>query len=247
MPAFFPLPHVEDCHKRIRAYICGVCLIDTRKAKLVWLHHHYPTYFVLKDDLPLSWYLSVASTTDTETIYNVSAGGAPYDEKTRGAVILYLTGPLQGLALIKFSAMDAWFEEDEEIFIHPKDPYKRIDILQSSRHVRIEVNGIEIANTRAPRLLFETGLPVRTYIPKTDCRMDLWVPSMTQTGCPYKGMANYYNVVLSSGETFRDIVWVYPNTTAEASAIRGFVAFFDEKVDVWVDGEKQSPPQTGYN
>ncbi|KAF8175810.1 hypothetical protein BJ912DRAFT_1024422 [Pholiota molesta] len=241
MAAFFALPHIEECPKRIRAYFGGVWLIDTRKAKLVWLHPYYPTYFVLKDDLPISWYLHVASSTDTEIIYNVNAGG-DHNEKNKGAIILYLAGPLQGLAMIKFNAMDAWFEEDEEVFFHPKDPYKRIDILQSSRHVRVEVNGVEIANTRAPRLVFETGLPVRTYIPKTDCRMDLWEPSTTHSGCPYKGLASYYNVVLSSGETFQDIVWWYPNTTAEATALKGFVAFFDEKVDVWVDGEKRPRP-----
>jgi RNase P/RNase MRP subunit p29 len=106
--------------------------------------------------------------------------------------------------------MDAWFVEDEEIFIHPKDPYKvryddticqmvsphlwflngitkrRVDILQSSRHVRVELNGVILAETHSPRLLFETGLRVRTYIPKTDCKMELWVPSNTKTGCPYK-------------------------------------------------------------
>ena len=100
--------------------------------------------------------------------------------------------------------MDAWFEEEEEIFIHPKDPYKvcffrtshshrlrwlilqRVDILQSSRRVRVELNGVVLAETRQPRLLFETSLPVRTYIPKTDCKMDLWVTSNLKTGCPYK-------------------------------------------------------------
>ncbi|KAF8972275.1 hypothetical protein BDZ97DRAFT_1783997 [Flammula alnicola] len=245
MASFFPsLPHIEDCAKRIRVYIAGVCLIDTKKAKLVWLHRYFPTYFFLKEDLP-NWYLHAASTTENEVTYNILAGTDK--ARTAGAATFYLTGPLQGLGLVKFDAMDAWFEEDEQIFIHPKDPYKRIDILQSSRHVRIEVNGVEIANTRAPHLLFETGLPVRTYIPKTDCRMDLWVPSETTTGCPYKGMANYYSVMLSSGEVFKDIIWWYPNTTVEASAIRGLVAFFDEKVDVWVDGEKQERPASNYS
>jgi uncharacterized protein (DUF427 family) len=140
-----------------------------------------------------------------------------------------------------------------------------VDILQSSRHVRIEVNGLEIANTRAPHLLFETGLPVRTYIPKTDCRMDLWEPSDTMTACPYKvrhfqashllsrytidvffdvnqGEAKYYDIVLSSGETIKDAIWWYPTTTLECASIRAFVAFYDEEVDVWVDGEKQERP-----
>ena len=106
--------------------------------------------------------------------------------------------------------------------------------------------------------MFETGLPVRAYIPKTDCRMDLWTPSTHTTRCPYKvrtylaglaaalnatgvlqGIASYYNIVLLSGDTFENIIWWYPNTTVECSAIKGFVAFFDERLDVWVDGEKQ--------
>jgi len=139
--------------------------------------------------------------------------------------------------------MDAWFEEDEQIYIHPKDPYKRVDVLHSSRHIRIEVNGVEVANSRAPRLLYETGLHVRTYLSKTDCRMDLLVPSDLTTGCPYKGEANYYHVKLPSGEQFDNIVWWYRNPNLECAAINNCVAFWDEKVDVWVDGVKQPRPQ----
>jgi len=154
---------------------------------------------------------------------------------------------LAGLATVDFSTMDAWFEEEEQIFVHPKDPYKRVDVLQSSRHVRVEVNGVVLADTRNPRLLFETGLPVRTYIPKTDCRMDLWKPSDLKSECPYKGEAHYYDVVLPSDEKFKDIVWWYPNTTLESTPIRGFVAFFDERVNVWVNGEKQESPATKFS
>jgi len=232
------LPHIENCPKRIRVYSSGVCLIDTKKAKLVWLHNKYPIYGFIKEDLP-NWYLRLASETENEIIFDITLGRNP---KLERVITFNLTGPLQGIATIKFDAIDAWFEEDEQIFVHPKDPYKRLDILQSSRHIRIEVNGIEIANSRAPRLLYETGLPVRTYIPKTDCRMDLWQPSDLTTACPYKGNASYYHVALASGETFENIVWWYPTTTLESAPIIGYVAFYDEKVDVWVDGEKQERP-----
>ncbi|TFK36717.1 DUF427-domain-containing protein [Crucibulum laeve] len=234
--SFFPLPHIEDSPKRIRVYIAGVCIVDTRHAKLVWEHAHYPNYFFPEVDLP-NWYLSIPTASPDVASYDLWIGlrGAP---KT---ITRYLTGPLAGLFTIKFSDMDAWFEEDEQIYVHPRDPYKRVDVLQSSRHIRIEANGIEIANTRAPRLLFETGLPVRTYIAKTDCRLDLLEPSELTTECPYKGKANYYHVQLESGR-FENVVWWYPNTTAECSLIRGYVAFYDEKVDVWVDSEKQEKP-----
>jgi len=238
MTGFFPsLPHIEDCSKHLRVYINGVCIIDTKKAKFVWLHPYYPQYYFtdFKFDSP---YISAPKVVDGDkAVYTINVGQS--EPKT---VTLYTSGKLTGLATVEFSAMDAWFEEEEEIFIHPKDPYKRIDILQSSRHVRVELNGVVLAETRKPRLLFETSLSVRTYIPKTDCRMDLWVPSDFTTGCPYKGDAHYYDVVLPSGEKFKDIIWWYPNTNLDCAPIRGFVAFYDEKVDVWVDGEKQERP-----
>ena len=90
--------------------------------------------------------------------------------------------------------MDAWFEEDEQVFTHPRDPYTRVDILPSSRHVRIEVDGVTIAETAKPTLLFETGLPVRYYLPKTHVRMDLLTPTESASHCPYKGEAEYWSL-----------------------------------------------------
>ncbi|CAA7269444.1 unnamed protein product [Cyclocybe aegerita] len=246
MAEFFPsLPHIENCQKRIRAYVSGVGIVDTKKAKLVWLDRYYPHYYFIREDLPVHWYLHIASSNDDEEVYHIGAGGM--NDRVLNSVKVHLTGPLKGLGTIRWNAMDAWFEEDEQIFIHPKDPYKRIDVLQSSRHVRIEVGGLEVADTRSPRLLFETGLPMRIYIPKTDCRMDLWEPSDLITGCPYKGEARYYNLVTSDGTRRDNLIWWYPNTTPECAAIRGYVAFFDEKVDVWIDGEKQQRPATKWS
>ncbi|KAH9481143.1 hypothetical protein JR316_0005663 [Psilocybe cubensis] len=237
-PAGFPLPHVEDSRKRIRVYFGGVCVIDTTKAKLVWLNNHHPVYAFTREDLP-SWYLSIASETPKEIQFIVKLGPQP---ERFPAITFHLAGPLIGLGFIKFEAVDAWFEEEEQIYVHPRDPYKRIDVLQSSRHVRIEINGVEIANTRCPLLLFETGEPMRIYIPRTHTRMDLWHPSSRTIASPYKGTAELYNVVLSSGETFEDIMWSYPSTTLECVTVKGMVAFFDERVDVWLDEEKQERP-----
>ncbi|KAG6379592.1 DUF427-domain-containing protein [Boletus reticuloceps] len=146
---------------------------------------------------------------------------------------------LAGLFKIKFASADAWFEEEERIYVHPKDPYKRIDVLPSSRHVRIEVNGVELANTRRPYFLFETSLRRRTYIPIMDTHVELLTPSDTTSACPYKGWANYYNVQLPNGEVHKDIVWYYRTPTTESMRITGLLAFYDEKVTVWVDGKKQ--------
>jgi hypothetical protein len=135
----------------------------------------------------------------TSTTYDLVVA----DRTAEGAVTVHNDGNFKDLVKITFDKVDAWLEEDEEVYIHPRDPYKvrtlpshsvarhdvvvqRIDIRQSSRHVRVEIDGVELANTTKPRLLFETGLPVRTYIPKGDVRLELLSHSKLTTGCPYK-------------------------------------------------------------
>ncbi|KAF7316762.1 hypothetical protein HMN09_00409300 [Mycena chlorophos] len=242
--AFEP-PRIQDSPKRIRVLFAGTYIIDTTSAKLVWESRYYPTYFFPHAALSLDHVSDVKAE-------NAGGDGDKYDLKVNGriapaAVTVYSLPEhkhLQGLLKINFAAADAWFEEDEQIYVHPKDPYKRVDVLSSSRHIRVELNGTELANTRTPKLLFETGLPVRTYIPKTDCRMDLLVPSDNKTACPYKGEANYYHVQLTPEQRIDNIVWWYRNPNLECAAINGLVAFYDEKVDVFVDGVKQERPKS---
>ena len=97
--------------------------------------------------------------------------------------------------------MDAWYEEDEQVFVHPRGPYKRVDVLKSSRHVQVLVDGEKVADTRRPRLLFETGLPTRFYFPREDVRTEILIPSSTTTRCPYKGTASYYSVRIGDRRT----------------------------------------------
>ncbi len=140
--------------------------------------------------------------------------------------------------------MDAWYEEDEEIYVHPHDPYKRIDILESSRHVEVVVLGEKVADTRRPILLFETGLPVRYYFPRLDVRIDLLIDSDKTTGCAYKGKAQYYSVKVGD-QIAQDIAWYYQYPGIEAIKVRARIAFFNERVDaLYVDGEKQEKPET---
>jgi uncharacterized protein (DUF427 family) len=143
--------------------------------------------------------------------------------------------------------MDAWFEEDEEVFVHPRDPYHRVDALRSSRHVRIVVAGETVAETERPVLLFETGLPTRYYLPKLDVRLDLLQPTDTTTRCPYKGKASYWSVRV--GDTVaKDIVWSYPAPIPECPKIENLLCFFNEKVDaIYVDGELQEKPKTPWS
>ena len=145
-----------------------------------------------------------------------------------------------------WNVMDAWYEEDDEVFVHPRDRYSRVDVLHSSRHVRIELDGQVLAESTRPRLLFESGLPTRYYLPKQDVRMDPLQPSVTTTRCPYKGVAVYWSLRL--GDTLLDdIVWSYPLPIPECPKIENLLSFHNETVDTFVDGELQPRPVTEWS
>jgi len=151
---------------------------------------------------------------------------------------------LRDTVRITWDAMDEWLEEDEPVYTHPRDPYKRVDILASSRHVEVKVGGATLADSRQPRILFETGLVPRYYLPLTDVRLDLMTPSDTQSHCPYKGTATYWHVDVQ-GSRFEDLVWMYRAPLPESQKIAGLVAVFHEKVDLYLDGELQDRGSTG--
>lgn len=134
-----------------------------------------------------------------------------------------------------WQAMDHWYEEEEEVFGHPRDPFHRVDTLKSSRHIRVELDGVTIAETTQPYLLFETGLVTRYYIPQEDVRMDLLTPTDTHTLCPYKGTASYWSIQ-TNGSTHKDLVWSYLDPLPEIPKIKGLLAFYNEKLAIYVDG-----------
>jgi uncharacterized protein (DUF427 family) len=155
--------------------------------------------------------------------------------------------PLHDHVAFEWSKMDAWLEEDDEVYVHPRDPYKRVDVLHSSRHVRVVVAGELVAVSRRPSLLFETGLPTRYYMPKADVRMDLLVPTETETRCPYKGVATYYSVRIGP-TVIRDIAWCYRHPIPECGKIENLVCFFNERVEaLYVDGELEPKPRTRWS
>jgi uncharacterized protein (DUF427 family) len=153
---------------------------------------------------------------------------------------------LRDLVRLDWPAMDEWFEEDEPIYVHPRDPYTRVDVLASSRHVRIEVDGVVVARSTQPRILFETGLPPRYYLPLTDLRMDLLRPSELQTQCPYKGTAGYWSLQIG-GRSYPDLVWTYRTPLPESQKIAGLACFYNEKVDLYLDGQLQDRPRTHFS
>lgn len=151
---------------------------------------------------------------------------------------------MENYIAFKWEAMDIWLEEDDEVRVHPRDPYHRIDVCNSSRHVRIVISGETVAETRRPVLLFETGLPSRFYIPKTDVKPGLLQPTNHQTKCPYKGTASYYSIKINDKE-LKNLVWTYPFPNAEVFKIKDRLAFYTEKLDeVFIDGEKLSQDKT---
>jgi uncharacterized protein (DUF427 family) len=231
------------------AYLGGELVADTTRPLLVWEKPYYPTYYfpvadVRTDLLSEDDRIAHSPSRGDAKIYSVSAGA----HERAGAALLYERSPfdeLQDTIRLDWSAMDAWFEEDEEVFTHPRDPYTRVDILPSSRHVRIEVDGVTVAETDKPTLLFETGLPPRYYLPRTHVRMDLLIPSTLETHCPYKGQAEWWSV--RAGDAVNpDLAWSYPTPLPESQKIAGLVAFYDEKVDVYVDGVRQQRPSTKF-
>jgi uncharacterized protein (DUF427 family) len=149
--------------------------------------------------------------------------------------------PLRGHIAFEWPKVDTWYEEDEEVFARPRDPYHRVDVLHSSRHVKVVIDGQVVAESRRPSLLFETGVVTRYYVPRMDVRQDVLVPSTTTTQCQYKGTAHYYSVKLDD-TLHEDVVWYYPFPIPECPKIANLLAFYNERVDLFVDGELQEKP-----
>ncbi len=241
---------IEHGAKRVRAYLGGELVADTTHPLLVWEIPYYPTYYFPAGDvrselLEAEDGVSHSPSRGDGRTFTINAGG----RRVPGGALRYETSPipeLRDLIRLEWNAIDAWFEEDEEVFTHARDPHTRIDILASSRHVRVQLEGVTVAESMSPRLLFETGLPVRYYLPKTHVRMDLLEPSETVTHCPYKGQAETWSV--RAGERLiEDVAWSYPAPLSESGKIAGLIAFYDEKVDIWVDGVQQERPSTKFS
>lgn len=233
------LVRTEPGRKRIRTYLGGVLIADTATPLLVWESPHYPTYYfpvsdVRTDLLSADGQVKHSPSRGDGALFTVKAG----DREAVEAAVRYQDSPieeLRGHIRFDWNAMDNWFEEDEEAFVHARSPYTRIDILPSSRHIRVEIDGTTVAESSSARLLFETGLRTRYYLPKTHVRMDLLERTDTSTGCPYKGTAEYWSVRI--GDTVhRDVVWSYRTPLPESRQVAGLVAFYNEKVDIYVDG-----------
>ena len=238
----------EPSAKRVQVMLGGEIVADTINPLLVWEVPYYPTYYFPEADVRTDLLVATGETRRSPsrgeaTQYVVKAGGA------EGVAYAYHEPKIPELAghyAFVWKTMDHWFEEDEEVYVHARDPYTRIDILPSGRRVRVQVDGVTVADSTNGAFLFETGLPVRYYLPKTDVRMDLLTPTETKTACPYKGEARYWSVTVN-GKTHEDIVWGYDFPLPESQKITGMVAFYNEKVDIYVDEVLQERPKTKFS
>jgi uncharacterized protein (DUF427 family) len=241
--------HIEISPRRVRAYLDNQLVADSEKVLLVYETKRPPVYWfptadVRMDRLALKEPAAGASSGTEHWRSNtgrIEDNVAWSYSEPRGAL-----APLEGHIAFYWNAIDRWFEEDEEIFVHPRDPYTRVDTVHSSRHVRVEVGGEVIAETRRPVVLYETGLPTRYYIPKLDVRMDLLESTRTVTHCPYKGDAVYWSLKVGS-TTYPDFVWSYPRPIPEIPKIEDLLCFYNEKVDIYVDGVKQERPVSPFS
>lgn len=244
--------HLEPTERRVRAVVDGTTIADSTHAQLLFLPPPYNSYAFPRSDVQLDLLSDSGAPTSMPGVgevkhWSVAAGG-----NVREDAAWTFPHPPQGLepltdlVVFPWNLMDAWYEEDDEVFVHPRDPYHRVDVLNSSRHVKVTVGGVVVADTHRPRLLFETGLPVRYYIPKLDVRLELLEPSDSTTRCPYKGVASYWSV-RAAGRVHPDLAWSYKLPIPECPKIENLIAFYNERVDLEVDGERLERPRTPWS
>ena len=244
-----PVDHVEAVPRRIRATLARHTVVDTTKAIYVWEWPYYPQYYIpladVNPELLVDEQHPQRLHRGTAHLYGLRAG----ETVRSGAARHYgddASGGLAGMVRFEWDALDAWFEEDEQVFVHPRNPYVRVDSLRSTRHVRIELDGAILAQSTSPVMVFETGLPTRYYLNRTEVNFGLLVPSDTVTSCPYKGQTTGYWNIHIGDTTYPDLAWAYDFPTRQLLPIAGLIAFYNEKVDVTLEGEPLPRPTTHF-
>src|SRR5262245_23418619 len=239
---------IEPAPRRVRGYFDNALIFDTIRARYVWEAAYYPQYYIPRCDVHMEHLL------DENHPQTLQLGPSRLHSLTgerhtgKGAARVYDTnggGPVAGYVRFEWDTLD-WFEEDEQIIGHPRNPYVRVDALRSHRHVRVESDGVVLAETRTPVLLFETGLPTRYYFDRTDVSFDHLEASNTESVCPYKGITSGYWSARVGEKVHADVAWVYDLPTRQATPIAGLIAFYNEKLDILVDGDKLPRPTTHF-
>jgi uncharacterized protein (DUF427 family) len=239
--------HVEPVPRRIRAFLGAECVLDTSRARYVWEWPPYPQYYVPRDDVAAGVLADEGVDEDRPLGLARRHGLVAAGVQRHGAAWVHTGGELAGCVRFDWAALDAWFEEDEQVFVHPRSPYSRVDALRAYRTVRVALDGVLLAESSSPVLVFETGLPTRYYLPRTDVRFAELEPSATVTECPYKGRTTGWWSVRGGGPGRADLAWSYDFPTRQLLPIAGLVAFYNEKVDLTVDGRLLERPVTHFS
>jgi len=244
---------VEACPRWVRAFFGGQAIADSKRALLAFEPRRLPVYYFPVNDVrmellrPSDFSSSSAGDDSARVRWTLESDGRTVSNvgwSYREADAAY--APLKDHIAFYWNKLDAWFEEDEQVYVHPRDPHKRVDVVASSRHIKVVVDEEIIAETHRPHLLFETDLPTRYYIPPLDVRLDLLERTETTTQCPYKGRAVYWSI-RAGGKLHKDLVWSYPFPIPECTKIAQLMAFFNEKLDIYVDGQLQPKPTTNWS
>jgi uncharacterized protein (DUF427 family) len=241
-----PEPRIERTPRHVRVRAGDTLLADSHRAVLlVWYGPgRLPTYVLPEDNVrtDLLWQVGEDGMFDARLPDGTVVPGAAQRLNALG-------GPLNAVAggwTFPWDGRVRWFEEATEVFVHARDPQHRVDAVASDRDVRVELGGEVLAETTRPIALFETGLPVRWYLRREDVRMDALEPSGLVTRCPYKGITQFFGV-RAGGTLHADRAWSYPDPIPECPAIKGLVCFFNEHVDLVIDGERVARPFTPWS
>jgi uncharacterized protein (DUF427 family) len=231
-------------------WLGGEIVADSKNTLMLRAHGRLPVYYFPEEDVRMDLLEPAGGNGVAEqgegpwpepphkrTVYTVTAGEAVAENAAWQVKAGSEHAELEGHLAFAWQAMDAWFEEDHQIRVHPHDPYHLIDVRPSSRHVRVVIDGETVAETRRPVLLFETGLPTRYYIPKIDVRIDLMEEGSRTTHCAYKGTAPHVSLRVA-GNLVENIAWRYPFPNPGYEPIQDLVAFYQERIDgFYVEGQ----------
>jgi len=240
-------PHLlwmQDVPSRLRVRFGGEIIADTTRAALLHETRLLPVYYLPRDDVRFD----LLEPTDHSThcpfkgdarYWTIRVGGRVsenavwgYDEPVEGAL------DLTGYVALYFDRVDAWYEEDERLMGHPRDPFHRIDVRRSSRRAVVRIDGQVVAESAEPRLLFETGLPTRVYLPAHAWDASVLTGSDRFSVCAYKGVASYHGVRAGDDEV-GDLVWRYHDPLTDALQVAGMICAPQEhdRVEVTLGGE----------
>jgi len=245
-----PVDTVQPAPRRVRGMLGGSVVFDTLRAQYVWEWPNYPQYYVPLADVDPALLIDEHHEQHRHRGTSRRHGLRVGEINRPAAAWVYGDDALKGLAdtvRFEWDALDTWFEEDEQVFVHPRNPYARVDALRSHRAVRVELDSVVLAESTSTVMVFETGLPTRYYFDRTDVKFEHLVPSGTVTSCPYKGDTSGYWSVRVGADVHTDLAWAYDFPTRQLLPIAGMVAFYNEKVDTFVDGVLLERPVTFFS